>query len=839
MAATGFSRLNSSLVTSPADSDLPVGITFGSISVSSRVDQPPTGTVIYKALTQSRLREILDAWDISRSGTNLLVDPNTPSVVTLHGTTLALESASYQRERYNVGGVYTELYTLTLQLGDASYILQAKNPSLLDDAADEALRTGYIIYDSGTPTVLAIGKGKKWSFPTLNVDSATKSRDLISHEKTEIQLTRRPVGENYYLIEPKIFIFWEGDAYPDRPPEQSLWIADLANLFDQGGPRKESKKTEKIDGVTVRETVESWGFLYYTADSPFSIGIYDFEVNGNPMQDSLNLDPWVGIPPLPTGEEQDSLDPYAVSKYKSGGIVERTTPPYKWSDLDVSNGGAGFQGQPRIWVTVGYRETNYIYEELENVVVEVEIIIPNIERRGAFIIDPKYRRFVEEYTPGINRIVLKTRAKYLTEVRETGWEYMRVVNEEMGNEDRMVVYPNDFSNTAYYSENPMVYKKIPITRVTKYELASTRYHYDSAENLERDKVPPPFSISFVAYTELDVEQKAEFQRIVGENEPFSTVKEYLTPDYKVAVVTPDPNYVEPLFPIREATHEQSGYRVLDTATKQRLDGMYIKYHATGTESIVNVVRTPIVAGAQKIINGYRYYLDDGTPSVWYGYSEYTSENNAQGEDFLDIRNTRVTVRDVDGLPPEAQVQIQAFVTSAEDPNGFQYEQDRLRYYLTTTDNTSTAQAGQTLPIDASTIEEATPIIELLLKKDMAEKIQAQINLRWYYPTIAPGDTIRIESEFGDEWIVYGRSWEEDYKGINNPIGKLVTTSGTNLTLGLLGQRRYNIESTRNGYTNEVDPLIKVKLVGTLNTIERVLPTNLTGRRVPSPDWNGR
>ena len=838
MGATGFGNLISNYVPTPADRNLPFEMTFGSISVNSRVDQPPQATIVYKALTRDRLQDALAAWSIPRNYVHMPFTPETPVIVNLHGTVVALEAASYQRSRYNVGGIYTQLYDLTLQLGSASYVEEAQNPALLDDAQDEALRVGYVIYDSGTPTVLEIGKGASWSFPTLDVDSVSKNRDLVSHNKTEIVLTRRPVTENNYLIEPKLITYWEGDAFPDRPPAMSVSIFDLSNLFDQGGPRKDSKKVEKIDGVTIRETIETWGFLYYTSDSPNVVGIAAGDPTG---EKSMALDPWLGIPnppedPVLGDVNYDILDNYKVSRYRSNGIVERSRPPFYWLDAP-----GGFPGQPRIWVTVGYRETNYIYEELENVEIEVEVIIPNVERRGAFIIDPKYKQFVKGYTPGNSKIIIKTRAKYLTEIRETGWDYMRTVAEEFGDEGRSIMFRNDYwSATLFPDGNPMIYRKVPITKVTKYDLASTRFHYDSTEfanSLEKQKVSPPFSIAFVNYVDLDIEQKAEFNELTTSDgdllgvQTWDEIAPFLTPDYKVAVITPDPNYVEPMFPIQERTHETGYIEDLDTLTQRDISKYFAKWFASGSENITNVVRTPIV-GSQKIQDGYMVFTSDGQPSLWYGYSEYTNSFNAQGGDFTDSRVATASSKEVDGLPPEAQVQLQPYVTSAEDPNGFEYEQDRLRYYLTTPDDTSRALTGQSITIDASTIKEAEPLIDLLLKKDIAEKIQAQVLLKWHYPTIAPGDTVRIASEFGSEWIVYARSWEETYNGTNNPVGKMVTTSGTSLTLGLLESREFDIKSTTNGFTTEVSPFVRVTLTSDLDTLTPVLPADLLGRRIP-------
>lgn len=839
MGSSGIGKLNSSYVTNSAANGLPYAMTLGSISVSGRVDQPPSGTVLYRSLTKTRLEQAMDAWGIDRQGVNLANSEGEEgtvqtTIVTLHGTKLALESASYTRSKYNIQGDYTELYDLTLTLGQANYIETEKNPTVLDDAQDLAARVGYVLFDKGVLEVLPIGAGRKWTFSGLNVDSVSKNRNLVSHEDTEIVFQRRPIAENNYLIEPKLFVYWEGDVCPDRPPGVSKLIYDLSNLFDQGGVRKDSRKVEKLDGTIVKETIESWGFLYYIADSDNALGYNDRLYS--PTEGGLNLDPWKDIPPLPdpNEEQEDSeLDPTKVNVYRSGGIVERTTPPKYWTESDT-----GGVEQPRIWVTVGLKEINYVYEELKDVELTVDIVIPNVSAPGAFVIDPRYKQFVEKVTPGSPRITLKTRAKYLKAVEESGWEYRRPEAERMdGTNLYNTAWENsDFRNPEFYTDNPLIYRKLPYRKRTVYELASTRYHYDTigiSQSLEKQKVAPPFSIAFQPYVDLDIETKAEFFRMSGLNSE-STIEEvrrFLTPDLRVAVITPNPNYVEPMFPIRERTHESSLYQILNTILRTDVPSNPFEFHSTGSESIINVVRTPIT-GSQKIVNGLATYNNDGKPSLWYGYSEYTSENHADGSDYSDARVQSVSIRDVDGLPPEAQVFMQNYITSAEDPNGFEFETNRLRYYLTTTDNTTTAQTGQTFPVDAATIEEATPLIELYLKKDIAEKIQAQVSLVWHYPTIMPGDIVRIDSQFGSDWIVIDRSWDETYSGNNTPIGQLVTTSGTKLTLGLLGEREYTIVQSQNKFTTEVDPFVKITLTESPGTIEEVLTTDILGRRNP-------
>ena len=840
MSGSGIGKLNSSYVVNSASNGLPYPMTLGSISVNGRVDQPPSGTVLYRSLTRTRLQQAMNQWGIDRSGVNLANSEGTKgnvqtTIVTLHGTKLALESASYTRSKYNVQGNYTELYDLTLTLGQANYVETEQNPTVLDDAQDLAARVGYVLFDKGSLDVLPIGAGQRWAFSGLSVDSVSKNRNLVSHKDTEIVFQRRPIGENNYLIEPKLFVYWEGDVYPDRPPGVSRLIYDLSNLFDQGGARKDSRKVEKLDGTIVKETIESWGFLYYIADSDNALGYNN--VLFAPTQGGLSLDPWKGIPPLedPNESQEDSeLDPTKTNAYRSGGIVERTTPPKYWTADDT-----GGVEQPRIWVTVGLKEINYVYEELDDVQLIVDIVIPNISAQGAFVIDPKYKQFVEKVTVnGSPGITLKTRAKYLKVVEETGWEYRRPEAEQMGGTNLYnTAWENsDFRNPELYTENPLIYRKLPYKKRTVYELASTRYHYDTigvSQSLEKQRVTPPFSIAFQPYVDLDIETKAEFYLMSGldSESTIEEVRRFLTPDLRVAVITPNPNYVEPMFPIRERTHESSLYQILNMILRTDEPNAPFENHSTGSESIVNIVRTPIT-GSQKIINGLATYNNDGKPSLWYGYSEYTSEVNADGKDYSDSRVQSVSSRDVDGLPPEAQVFMQNYITSAEDPNGFEYESDRLRYYLTTDDNTSTAQTGQTFPVDAATIEEATPLIELYLKKDIAEKIQAQVSLVWHYPTIMPGDTILIDSEFGSEWIVYDRSWDETYSGNNTPVGQLVTTSGTKLTLGLLGEREYTIEASRNKFTTEVDPFVKITLTEPPGTIEEVLTTDILGRRNP-------
>lgn len=561
------------------------------------------------------------------------------------------------------------------------------------------------------------------------------------------------------------------------------------------------------------------------------------------------MDCWVGIPDLTPNDPnddpsagQDDSSPGSVL-YKSGGIVERSSVPVYRNTLSGSNTGSiirgpyywtiqdseevnMFPGQPRIWVTVGYTEIEYTYAEPTEVEIEVEIIVPNVSKKGAFIIDPRYKSFVEGYTIGDSSIRLKNRAKYLTSVVETGWKMQRMLSEDVGDPNKDVANPESSYRDAnlYPDLNPLIYQKLPYYKKTEYKLASTRNSYDNIQGTEKPKVQPPFTISFQSYTELDVGLKNELDTLVGKGD----LLEYLTPDYKIAVVTPSPNYVEPLYPEVERSHENSALFTLDTLGIQDSPWDAWKYHATGTEIITNTVITPIV-GTQKIVNGIAQYDNGDKPSLWYGYSRFTSTMTAEGGADANAKLQSASATDNDGLPPEQPVYIQQYLTSAQDPNGFELESKRLRYYLTTDDNTTTARTGATWAVDAETIEEADKLIDLALRKDVAEKVQASVTLRWHYPSIMPGDSVTIDSELGSDWIVYARSWEETYNGVNNATGGLlITTSGTQLTLGLNKGRKYTIEQSTNKFTDEVEPFVKINVDLDLTTDP--LPKDLLGRR---------
>lgn len=846
MSSTGTGRLISNYIPSGASGSLPYPLTFGSISVSGRVDQPPTGTIVYKSLTRSQLINALFSWDVDLKDVNLQINVENPAKVTLHGTTLALESVSYQRSKYNIQGQYTELYDLTLNLGFSDYITTESNPTILSDLESTASRTGYLVYDKDKIEILPIGKGSQWTFSDLNVDTASKNRLLVTHLDTEIRLSRSPATRDNYLIEPKYYVYYEGDPYPDRPPYNSIRINDLSNLHDEGGIVKTSRKVEKLDGVTVKETIEHWGFLYYIADSPNVIGHADNEVDA---ANSLFLDCWVGIPDLTPNNPndapsagQDDSDP-GSALYKSGGIVERSSVPTYRGGAAIDNSGsiiAGpyywtiadsqvanrYPGQPRIWVTVGYTEIEYTYSEPTEVEIEVEIIVPNVSKKGAFIVDPKYKSFINDYQPGNSTIRLKSRAKYLTSVVETGWKMQRCISEDIGDPDKDVANPeSSYRDPLLYPKfNPLIYQKLPYYKKTEYKLASTRRAYDNAPGTETPKVSPPFSISFQSYTELDVGLKKEFEAAFGDDNP----TDYLTPDYKVAIVTPNPNYVEPLYPEVERSHENSALFTLDTQKIRDSPYDAWTYHSTGTEIITNTVITPIV-GSQQIINGVAQYNNSGKPSLWYGYSKFTSNMTAEGGADANAKLQSASSTDSDGLPPEQPSYLQQYLTSSQDPDGFENQTNRTRYYLTTNDNTTTARTGVTWAVDAATIEEADKLIDLALRKDVAEKIQANVTLRWHYPSIMPGDSVVIDSELGSDWIVYARSWEETYNGVNNATGRLfITTSGTQLTLGLNKGRKYTIESSTNKFTDEVEPFVKINVDLDLTTDP--LPKDLLGRR---------
>lgn len=768
----------SSLIQNPPT--LPYPIRSGTLSWNSSVDQAPTVSVNYEGLTEDQVESCYQAWGIP------LGPDITDSYVTIQGAYLRVNSISYSRQRlihHSAGAFY--VYSVSVELGNA-HIDQNKE-AIYDDVVDIAEREGFIDWTPRSgPRVIRIGEGRSWSFPDVQIlqDGAnSKSMDLVSYNQTEIVLDYPPFSEegSLYLREPVLTVTEEGDPNPTVPPPDTYLFRDLSNVFDQGGDRKDWKRTKRIDNQVIEEEVWSYGFVYYGEDG------------------------------------------YHALATKSFIICEPA----------------------RYWKQVGYRKIEYLFQQVEAISLEIEIVLPGTLERIGFLIDPDYEQFAQKDG---NVIRMRTRARYLMIQNETGWELNRFIKEEqpgMGAlmESRSTLISDEEKGLdengrplSYYPY--LKFRRVPVKARTVYTLEPTRKYY--VRETGEDIVSQPFSIEYTPYVDLPLYLKEKLG-----NAAQLEREGVLTPDLRVPIVKPDPNYVEPLFIAKEERMENSFQFERDWIAEftQAGNGEIITTGVpcdiardptlwlTMGHSLVRTVTRKPVLGDRVVVGGVVQYNDVDDEALFeFGYTEHTSEVRAEGPKFREAKQ-KLSFAEQNSLPPEAQYLLTQWVDKKQDPQYFQKQADRTRHYLTTPDNSARTKPGGTLNLAARTIEDARKMIRLQIRKDAIEKIQAQKVLAWWLPGIKPGDTVTTDDLHGNTWIVYAVSWSIEYKGTNNVTGQVFATcSGTQLTLGQDIDREISIVSRSRGYTSTIDPQVKVRLSSDVIPSGEILPFEPSRRR---------
>lgn len=765
--SSGF-KGGSNIVRNPPQ--LPYPLHAGTLSWSHSIDQAPTVSVSYQGLRREQVDQVYRAWDIPQGPD--IVD----SFVTINGAYLKVNSISYERQRlvYKGEDAY-HTYSVSIELGNGH--VDQNRAAEYDDVSDRAEREGYIDWTpSSGPRVVKIGEGRSWNFPEEQViqdGSNSKSLDLVAYNDTEVVLNYPPFGEegNMYLKEPVLTETEEGTPDPTEPPLDTYLFRDLSNNFDQGGDRKDWKKTKRIDNQVFQEEIWSYGFAYYGEDGDYSLATKGFEIN-NPQD---------------------------------------------------------------YWRQVGYRKIEYLYQAVESVSLEVEVTLPGTLERIGFLVDPDYEQFAQKSG---NIVRMKTRARYLMLRNETGWELDRFVKEEqpgmgalMASRSTIISDEEKGLNAdgvpkSYYAY--LKFRRRAIKGRTIYTLEPTRKYYIRAEG--EDIVGKPFSIEYMNYVDLPLYLKEKLGNAAELEE-----QGVITPDLRVPIFKPDPNYVEPLFIAmeQESNHSLKIERDWIAELNQGPDpitGDPTIWLTMGYALDRVVTRKPILGNRVSIGGIVRYNDAADQPLFEFGYSEHTSEVRAEGPKFREAKQ-KLSFAEQNGLPPEAQYLLTQWVDKKQDPQYFKKQADRLRWFLTTPDNASRTRPAGVLSLEARTIEEARKMINIQLRKDGMEKIQAQKTVAWWIPGIKPGDVVNTDDLHGSTWVVYGVSWSIEYKGSNNVTGQtLATCPGTQLTLGQDIDREYELVSRRRGYTSQVEPQVKVRLVSDVIPSGELLPFEPSRRR---------
>ena len=460
---------------------------------------------------------------------------------------------------------------------------------------------------------------------------------------------------------------------------------------------------------------------------------------------------------------------------------------YLYEDIVQPNGE--LKGDARdFWRPIEERETQYIYRQVQASTLDVEIRDPSQGvtadgRRLNFVVPPELQKFLI-LTFGRNRIRVRTNARYLVEVSTRGRRLMRLVQE---NQTRNTLDPEDPRYELYQ------FDWIPFTDRTAYLLRPSRGVFVSGNQ------SLPFSVEFTDYDALP----RSLQRQISPRET--------TSDGQVAVLRPDPNFVEPFFISVESQQASSYAWALDPdgEVEEPEDGEPPQpppHFMVGQETR-NEIRRTVVDPARKL------------------YSEAVAEFSCQDPQF-ETTAERVFFRDMEGDPPTSQVRQQVF-EEEEVRVRSQARDSTITYTVTTPDVADRLDEGGSVNVpEAETLQAAIAAVRNQLRLSGMQNSTAAYRVGWFYPAMKPGDAVRVEGNRRQAlgaWRINDISWQLDYQGSNTPLGNLlITCPGTSLTLGLDQPRVLDLRQQRDRNSGSA-PTIDATSLSQGNTLGRVLP----------------
>jgi hypothetical protein len=463
------------------------------------------------------------------------------------------------------------------------------------------------------------------------------------------------------------------------------------------------------------------------------------------------------------------------------------------TDIHVGDGILYSDSPGAYWVLIEYQEMNYVREPLNDLCLNLRTKPPagstDLTSSVKLVVHPDYSQFVSVEIGnsfGDNKIIFKSGTKYLTKILTTGWRYARLEQEtDQKNIITEELSPDDPETAPYW--NLYQFKKLPKEAKTLYLLKSTNQLYAADGSGSQ-----PFSVQWSKYEELEPRIKALVK------------SESVTKDGLVGILTPDPEYVEPLSIMKERQETSSFHFAPDPESSEDNPK---QPRITGEETYLEVTRTITNKTAGK--NRYK---------------EKNINFSSQNAGFSDLAE-EINFKDVLGRPPEAETEKrnwdkkeQTAKTNSTNPT------TKKRYFITTDLVGNTAEGGSVSANGAKTLEEALSAIATNLWLQEMQTSQQQRTITWFYPDIRDGDRVITEVDrfrnYG-KWRVIEASWNLKYDGISKLVPVLLTTEGTNVTLGLDRQRKIKFETvdaTSSGNSLNSEPRLETTTLGGEKTL---------------------
>ncbi len=281
----------------------------------------------------------------------------------------------------------------------------------------------------------------------------------------------------------------------------------------------------------------------------------------------------------------------------------------------------------------------------------------------------------------------------------------------------------------------------------------------------KDTSSVPFSIEFADYDSLEPRIKNKVSKYTN-----------LAKNGKVAIMTPDINYIEPLYVATESNAKNSftWANHPDNAKDNPVPPII-----TGEESFQQTSRT--ITGSNR-------------------YKEKQVTYSSQESGFLTSAN-QVFYREVLGRPPEASTRKSTWEKSDVPNNRIEFNADeKIKKYKITSDLSRYVEPGGSASYEAAeTLNEALLGAKTDLQiKDIQGNTTAK-TISFFYPTIRDGDSVTSASDrfaAKGKWIVKSASWTLKYEGSGSKIlslSPMIVCDGTQLSLGLLRSRSVDFD----------------------------------------------
>jgi hypothetical protein len=739
---------------------LPYRMFAGEISYSDSMTSEPTATLVYTGVSREAIAKIERAYPMGRR-------------VTLYGVPMEVNNRSYTQDSVKVDRVgWLDSYTVTISLQFLSIFLQAKArfgsgisgrvtanqgsrpkwQEKLEELGNEADLKGFIAYSDGL-RVKSLGFGKTWKFTREQVLEVGGSSVALPSEGYNKALLTWGMGNNASSNTPAP----NAPLTPKKPEELTLTEGDVDPEIppDNDVRRWISGEEQAAEAQKLRDMSSN-----FDQSGPTKFKRTVTTIDGTPESEKYEL--WGYV-------------------YRYIDIFDEDAYPRSPSEYTPAD----------FWQLVEERETTYKYSNLDDYTnLALDITDPDEPKRKLkAIVHPDFQQFVSG-GPQVSSLTIRSETQYLLETVTKGRKLTRLVQES---DARNTLDPTD----------PWVEAELFEPTWTPYEDRTAYLLKPSRGTFTPEDEQLPFRVEFADYDSLE----PRIQELV--------TKSVTTRSGQVAILYPDPNFVEALW-IAEEGRQANSYRWapdpeadVDIAPDPDDPPRPPEHFQTGEESETRIKRTPTEP-------------EEGR------YTETTRQYSSQDPQFVAVAE-QTTFREMQGTPPSPTVRRKSFEPEEVDPKA--KKPDRTTFTLVTTPDVANrypeGEGGINIP-GANTLSEAKKGLQVRLRRSGLQNTQAQYKVYGFYPRMKPGDTVAIEGDRHQSlgrWLITQLSWKLTFDGNMADLGTpTVSSDGMSLSLGLDRHRPVQYTNrSRSGSTQGGSPTVSGRVTGSsLSALGRIL-----------------